>query len=60
MYKWMKKAAVPIERYNELTEAQREDRLPIGVFVERDRAGFEERYYELKSSFRKQGAKGGK
>ncbi len=60
MYKWMKKAAVPIERYNELTEAQREDRLPIGVFVERDRAGFEERYYELKASFRKQDAKGGK
>jgi 2-oxoglutarate ferredoxin oxidoreductase subunit beta len=60
MYKWMKKAAVPIERYNELSEEQRHDRFPIGVFVEKDRPGFEERYYELKAGLLKQGTKGGK
>lgn len=60
MYKWLKKAAVPIERYNELPEEQREGRLPIGVFVSRDRPGFEEQYLRLQADLVKQGAKGGK
>lgn len=60
MYKWLKKAAVPIERYNELPEEQREGRLPIGVFVSRDRPGFEEQYLRLQADLLKQGAKGGK
>ncbi len=60
MYKWMKKAAIPVERYNELPEDKRKGRLPIGVFVERDRDGFEERYFNMKAEFLKQGAKGGK
>ncbi len=60
MYKWMKKAAMDVERYNELPEDQREDRLPIGVFVERDRDGFEERYFKLKARMSKASAKGGK
>jgi len=59
MYKWLKKAAVPIERYNELSEEQREGRLPIGVFVSRDRPGFEERYLQLQADLLKQGSKGG-
>jgi 2-oxoglutarate ferredoxin oxidoreductase subunit beta len=60
MYKWMKKAAIDVERYEELDEAKRADRLPIGVFVKRDRDGFEERYYKLKDRLRKPSAKGGK
>jgi len=60
MYKWMKKSAVPVERYNEMPEAKREDRFPIGVFVERDRDGFEDRYQDLKAEFQKKDAKGGK
>ena len=60
MYKWMKKAAIDVERYEELDEAKRADRLPIGVFVRRDRDGFEERYYKLKDKLRKPSAKGGK
>jgi len=60
MYKWMKKAAVPVERYNEMTEEQQKDRLPIGVFVERDQPGFEERYFDMKKSLLGQASKGGK
>ena len=52
MYKWLKKTAVPLERYNELDEDKREGRMPIGVFVERDEPGLEERYYELKEQLR--------
>ncbi|MGL1863745.1 MAG: 2-oxoacid:ferredoxin oxidoreductase subunit beta [Pseudodesulfovibrio sp.] len=60
MYKWMKKAAIPVDRYNELSEAEKEDRLAIGVFVERDQPGFEERYFDLKAKLRAQAEKGGK
>ncbi|MBI9080206.1 MAG: 2-oxoacid:ferredoxin oxidoreductase subunit beta [Pseudodesulfovibrio sp.] len=60
MYKWMKKAAISVERYEELPEDQREDRLPIGVFVAKDRPGFEERYFAMKAEFQKKTVKGGK
>jgi len=60
MYNWLKKTAVPVERYNELPEDKRADRMPIGVFVERDRAGFEEKYYAMQQGFLKAAAKGGR
>jgi 2-oxoglutarate ferredoxin oxidoreductase subunit beta len=60
MYKWMKKAAISIERYEELPEDQRKDRLPIGVFVAKDRPGFEERYFAMKAEFQKKTVKGDK
>lgn len=60
MYKWLKKSAIDVERYEELPEDQRADRLPIGVFVERDRSGFEEKYYKLQDSLVAKAAKGGK
>lgn len=60
MYKWMKKTAVPVERYNDMTEEQRKDRMPIGVFVENDRAGFEEKYFAMQQGFLEAAAKGGK
>lgn len=60
MYKWLKKAAIDVERYEELPEEQKADRLPIGVFVERDRSGFEEKYYKLQDSLVAKAAKGGK
>ncbi|WP_243545775.1 2-oxoacid:ferredoxin oxidoreductase subunit beta [Pseudodesulfovibrio tunisiensis] len=53
MYKWLKKAAIDKERYDELPEDKREGRIPIGVFVERERDGLEERYAKLRESFRK-------
>jgi 2-oxoglutarate ferredoxin oxidoreductase subunit beta len=60
MYKWLKKAAVPIDRYEEMSAEQREGRLPIGVFAADDRPGFEERYLAMKADLRAKGAKGGK
>lgn len=59
MYKWMKKAAIDVDRYNELPEDKRGDRLPIGEFVVKDRAGFEEKYASLKADLlkRTKGAK---
>lgn len=60
MYKWMKKTAVPLDRYNEMPEEKREGRMPIGVFVENDRPGFEEQYFAMQRNFLKQEAKGGK
>jgi 2-oxoglutarate ferredoxin oxidoreductase subunit beta len=60
MYNWLKKTAIPVERYNELPEDKREGRMPIGVFVERDRAGFEEKYYAMQQGLLKAAAKGGK
>lgn len=51
MYKWMKKAAIDVDRYNDLPEDKKADRLPIGIFEERDRSGFEEKYYALQNSF---------
>lgn len=49
MYRWIKKNVTPLERYEELSEEQREGKLPMGVFVERDAPGLEERYYALKN-----------
>ncbi|MBG0790327.1 MAG: 2-oxoacid:ferredoxin oxidoreductase subunit beta [Desulfovibrionaceae bacterium] len=60
MYNWLKKTAITVERYNELPENKREGRLPIGVFVERDRIGFEEQYYAMQRQLLKPAAKGGK
>lgn len=48
MYKWLKKTAVPVERYEEMKEEQRKDRIPIGVFTDKGEPGLEERYFGLK------------
>jgi len=60
MYKWLKKAAISIDRYNELPDEKRGDHMPIGVFVDQGRPGFEEQYYRMQADLLKQGAKGGK
>lgn len=60
MYNWLKKTAVPVERYEEMPEEKRAGRMPIGVFVERDRAGFEERYHDMRQGFLEAEAKGDK
>ena len=59
MYQWLKKAAIDVERYEELSEEKRADRLPIGVFFRRDDEGYEERYYRLKAELTRK-SKGGK
>ncbi|QGY41524.1 2-oxoacid:ferredoxin oxidoreductase subunit beta [Pseudodesulfovibrio cashew] len=60
MYKWLKSSAMDVERYNELPEDKRAGRMPIGVFVQRDREGFEELYYQRQAKFLEKVAKGGK
>lgn len=47
MYKRLKEIGTPVERFRKLSEAEREQRLPIGVFVERDKPSLEERYHDL-------------
>ncbi|BCS86884.1 2-oxoacid:ferredoxin oxidoreductase subunit beta [Pseudodesulfovibrio sediminis] len=60
MYKWLKKTAIPVERYEKMSEKEREGRMPIGEFVKKDRTGFEEKYYAMQADFLKAEAKGGK
>ncbi|OIQ51442.1 2-oxoglutarate oxidoreductase subunit KorB [Pseudodesulfovibrio hydrargyri] len=60
MYKWLKSTAIPVERFNELPADKRVDRMPIGVFVDRGKPGYEELYYARQERFLAQAAKGGK
>jgi 2-oxoglutarate ferredoxin oxidoreductase subunit beta len=53
MYTWLKKTAMPVDKWRKLGEAKQAERFPIGVFVDRDQPGLEERYAELQSNLRK-------
>jgi len=52
MYKWYKKHATPLERYEKMTPEEREERIPIGVFRERTCQGLEERYEAMRQNLR--------
>ena len=58
MYKWMKKAAIPVEKYEDLDDAKKADRLPIGVFARQDRPGYEESYRVMQQDLMRQGQGG--
>ncbi len=47
MYEELKKKSMDVEAYDKLPEHKRAERVPIGVFVERDEPGLEERYMEI-------------
>ncbi len=47
MYEELKKKSMDVEAYDKLPEHKRAERIPIGVFVERDEPGLEERYMEI-------------
>ncbi|SMF39137.1 2-oxoacid:ferredoxin oxidoreductase subunit beta [Desulfovibrio gilichinskyi] len=47
MYQALKSKVTPIERFNEIPEAERGERVPSGVFVKKDKPGLEEKYYEM-------------
>ncbi|MBU1611906.1 MAG: 2-oxoacid:ferredoxin oxidoreductase subunit beta [Proteobacteria bacterium] len=49
MYHGLKKGAVPMERWNEMSEKQREGKFSTGVIVDNVEPGLEERYYDLKA-----------
>jgi 2-oxoglutarate ferredoxin oxidoreductase subunit beta len=55
MYNALKKGAVPMERWAEMNEKQREGRFPTGVFTDTEEPGLEERYYELKTKLSRGG-----
>lgn len=50
MYKWIKSSCVKREQYEKLKEADREGKIPYGIFVERDEPGLEERYEALRAN----------
>lgn len=49
MYKWYKKNALPLDALAKLSEEQRAERVPIGIFVQEDAPSLEERYAMLRS-----------
>ncbi len=50
MYQALKHAAVPREAWEHFSEAERKERIPVGVFVERDEPGLEERYRVMQAA----------
>ncbi len=52
MYIELKKSAVPMERWQDMSEKKREGKFPTGVFADNTEPGLEQRYYELKKSLR--------
>lgn len=44
MLRWISARAMPVESYRKLPEGERDDRLPVGVFVQRDAPDFNTRY----------------
>ncbi|WP_029894271.1 2-oxoacid:ferredoxin oxidoreductase subunit beta [Desulfohalovibrio reitneri] len=49
MYRWLKENAVTLGKWKKLSAADREDKFPIGTFVENDTPGLEEMYGELRA-----------
>ncbi|HDQ39581.1 MAG TPA: 2-oxoacid:ferredoxin oxidoreductase subunit beta [Desulfonatronum sp.] len=49
MYKWYKKNALPLDALAKLPEAQRNARVPIGIFVQEEAHSLEDRYVMLRS-----------
>jgi len=49
MYRWLKENAVPLEQYRKLSAEKARDRIPLGVFVDRDDPSLEERHAELRA-----------
>ncbi len=54
MYKWLKSTAMPIEAWREASEEERAGRIPIGVFMDKQRPGLEERYAAMAQRVKEQ------
>lgn len=50
MYKWLKSNAIPVEKYEKLKPEEREERIPIGTFVQNDAPGLEELYAQVRTA----------
>lgn len=54
MYQWYKKNTVKLEQYQKLTDKEKAERTPIGVFRDENRVGLETRYAELRAKLQEQ------
>ncbi|BBD06902.1 2-oxoacid:ferredoxin oxidoreductase subunit beta [Desulfovibrio ferrophilus] len=52
MYKWLKSTAMPLEAYNKLAPEKRGNRIPIGVFQEREETPLEVSYENMRKQLR--------
>ena len=52
MYKWLKKNAVPIEKYRDLSPEKQRDAVSTGVFTHNDCAGLEQKYIQMRQRIR--------
>lgn len=52
MYTWYRKNATPLDNYLKLAPEKRGEKIPIGVFVEKDEPGLEDRYEKIRQSLR--------
>jgi 2-oxoglutarate ferredoxin oxidoreductase subunit beta len=52
MYKWYRKQAIPLEKYNDLPPEKRAGRIPIGIFQDKQTPGLEERYAAMRETLR--------
>ncbi len=52
MYRWYQDNAVTTERYQKLPPAEQQAKTPIGVFVDKDNPGLEQRYQEMQQELR--------
>lgn len=52
MYQDLKTRSMPMDKWNETDPAKRGDKFPVGVFVERDEPGLEERYAAMSAGLR--------
>jgi 2-oxoglutarate ferredoxin oxidoreductase subunit beta len=50
MYKWLKKNATSIEKYEQMPPEERGERFPTGIFVQKENPGLEERYAQLREN----------
>ncbi|WP_028575276.1 2-oxoacid:ferredoxin oxidoreductase subunit beta [Desulfonatronovibrio hydrogenovorans] len=48
MYKWLKKNAVPVEKYQDLSPEKQKEKIATGIFVQKDCMGLEQRYSEIR------------
>lgn len=49
MFQWLKDTCVPIDKYEKLSQKQAAEKMPIGVFVDREEPGLERRYAERRA-----------
>jgi 2-oxoglutarate/2-oxoacid ferredoxin oxidoreductase subunit beta len=52
MYKWLKKNAVPMEKYKEMSPARQKESISTGILTQNDCTGLEDKYIEMRQKIR--------